>query len=162
MLSKDYREQIQNDAKKFPTAQSAVLDALYVVQDEAGYVTEEGMCEVAELLGMPYADVRAVASFYTMFMKRPSGRYVLNVCTTLSCSLLGAEHLVDYLSDKLGVKVGETTPDGMFTLRTVECLGDCGNAPVMMVGDTYYENLTPEKLDSLLDELRKKSQEVSG
>lgn len=162
MLSKESKECIRKFAKRFPIAQSAVLDALYIVQNEAGYVTEEGMREVAELLGMPYVDVRAVASFYTMFLKRPSGRYVLDVCTTLSCSLLGAEHLADYLSDKLGIEVGETTPDGMFTLRTVQCLGDCGNVPVMMVGDTYYENLTPEKLDSLLDELRIKAQEVSG
>lgn len=157
MLSEKSRAQIKKSAGRFPAAQSAVLDALYVIQDEEGFVTEEGMREIAELLGMPYADVRAVASFYTMFHSRPSGRYVLDVCTTLSCSLLGAEHLVDYLSNRLGIKVGETTPDGIFTLRTVQCLGDCGKAPVMMVGDTYYENLTPEKLDSLLDELRRKA-----
>jgi NADH-quinone oxidoreductase subunit E len=85
------------------------------------------------------------------------GKYQLDVCTTLSCSLLGAEHLVDYLSRKLGIRVGETTPDGVFTLRTVECLGDCGRAPVMMVGDRYYDDLTPEKLDGIIDELRDKA-----
>jgi NADH-quinone oxidoreductase subunit E len=157
MLSEKSRSQIEENAKKYPSAGSAVLNALYVVQDEKGFVTEDGMREVAELLGMPYADVEAVATFYTMFQKQPSGRYILDVCTTLSCSLLGAEHLIDYLSRKLEIKVDETTPDGMFTLRAVQCLGNCGNAPVMMVGDTYYDNLTPEKLDGILDELKRKA-----
>lgn len=159
MLSQESRTRIEENTKKFPTAKSAVLDALYVVQNEEGFVTEEGMREAAELLGMPYADVEAVATFYTLLQKRPSGKYVLDVCTTLTCSLLGAEHLIDYLSKKLEIRVDETTPDGMFTLRAVQCLGDCGNAPVMMVGDTYYDNLTPEKLDGILDELRRKARE---
>ena len=134
------------------------MPALYVVQEEHGHLTEDGMAEVAKLLDMPLSDVGGVATFYSMYFQHPVGRYVLDVCKTLSCALLGAEHIVEYLSRKLGIKVGETTPDGLFTLRTVECLGACGAAPVMMVGDTYYENLTPEKIDFILDELRSKAQ----
>jgi NADH-quinone oxidoreductase E subunit len=154
MLSDNARRRILEIGESYPDGRSAVMPALYVVQEEQGHLTDEGMAEVARLLEMPFSDVGGVASFYTMYFEHPVGRYVLDVCKTLSCSLLGAEHLVDHLSRKLGIKVGETTPDGLFTLRTVECLGDCGNAPVMMVGDKYYDNLTPEKIDSILDELR--------
>lgn len=134
------------------------MPALYVVQEEDGRLTDEGMGEVAKLLEMPYSDVVGVATFYSMYFERPVGRYVLDVCKTLSCALLGAESLVEHLSRKLGIKVGETTPDGLFTLRTVECLGACGKAPVMMVGDTYYEDLTPEKLDGIIESLRREAQ----
>lgn len=158
MLSEEARKTILDEAGRFPDRRSAVLPALYVVQNDQGYVTEEGMKEVSELLGMSESDVLGVATFYTMLFERPIGRYVLDVCSTLSCSLLGAEHLVDYLGNKLGIRVGETTPDGLFTLRTVTCLGDCGKAPVMMVGDTYYDDLTPEKLDNILDELKRKAE----
>lgn len=157
MLSEEARKHIIETASAYPDRRSAVLPALYVVQNEEGYVSEDGMDEVAKLLNLPRTDVGGVASFYSMFFRRPVGRYVLDVCKTLSCSLLGAEHLVDYLTEKLGVEVGETTPDGLFTIRTVECLGACGGAPVMMVGDTYYENLTREKLDALIDDLRRKA-----
>lgn len=157
MLSEEARKRILEDAGRYPDKQSAILPALYVVQDEEGYITREGMDEVALLLDIPCSDVTGVATFYSMYFMRPVGRYVLDVCKTLSCSLLGAQHLVDHLSEKLGIAVGETTTDRLFTLRAVECLGDCGSAPVMMVGDTYYRDLTPEKLDSILDELRRKA-----
>ena len=154
MLSDEMRNRILESTSKFSDRRSAVLEALYAVQEEHGHVTEEGMEEVARILDVPKSDVAGVATFYTLFFKRPVGKYVLQVCTTLSCSLLGAEHLVDYLSNKLGIEVGETTTDGLFTLLTTQCLGDCGNAPVMMVGDTYYDNLTIEKLDALLEKLK--------
>lgn len=159
MLSEEVRRKIIEGKESYPDRRSAIMPALYAVQESEGHISEDAMAEVAKLLEIPASDVGGVASFYSMYFRKPVGRYVLDVCKTLSCSLLGAEHLVEHLSKKLGIKVGETTPDGMFTLRTVECLGDCGNAPVMMVGDTYYENLTPEKLDSLLDELRAKARE---
>lgn len=158
MISGEVEKEILGLKEQFPVRGSAILPALRMLQKEHGYLTQDGMHEVARLLEIPYSDVGGVASFYTMLFSRPTGKYTLDVCTTLSCSLLGAEHLVDYLSDKLGINVGETTPDGLFTIRTVQCLGDCGKAPVMMVGDRYYEDLTPEKLDSLLDELRRRVQ----
>jgi NADH-quinone oxidoreductase subunit E len=157
MLPEEARRKIIESRERFPDRKSAILPALHIVQESCGYLTNESMDEVARLLDMPHSDVGGVATFYSMFFERPVGKYQLDVCTTLSCSLLGAEHLVDYLSRKLGIRVGETTPDGVFTLRTVECLGDCGRAPVMMVGDRYYDDLTPEKLDGIIDELRDKA-----
>ena len=159
MLSEETKKKILESRERFHDRRSAVIPALHALQEEKGCVTEEGMDEIARLLELSQSDVGGVATFYSMFFKHPVGKYVLDVCTTLSCSLLGAEHLAHYLSEKLGIKVGETTEDGIFTLRTVECLGACGNAPVMMVGDTYYENLTPEKLNGILDELRRKALE---
>jgi len=108
---------------------------------------------VAEVMDLPPTEVASVASFYTMFNRQPVGENLIQVCTNISCSLLGAEHIVEYLKNKLGIDVGETTPDNKFTLVTVECLGSCGTAPMMQINDTYYENLTEEKIDQILAEL---------
>jgi NADH-quinone oxidoreductase E subunit len=112
---------------------------------------------IAELLGLPRIRVYRVASFYTMYQRRQVGRYLLQVCTNISCSLLGADHLLHHLQEKLGIRTGETTPDGLFTLLEVECLGACGNAPAMMVNDEYYEDLTADKIDALLGQLRREA-----
>jgi NADH-quinone oxidoreductase subunit E len=162
MLSEVARNRILEEKGRYPDRRSAVMPALYVVQQEEGHLSLEGMSEVARLLDIPHSDVIGVATFYSMYFESPKGRYVLDVCKTISCALLGAESLVDYLSRKLGIKVGETTQDGLFTLRTVECLGACGGSPVMMVGDTYYENLTAEKLDEIIEDLRTTATEVTG
>jgi NADH-quinone oxidoreductase E subunit len=111
------------------------------------------MCDVAEVMELPPTEVASVTSFYTMFNRQPVGENLIQVCTNISCSLLGAEHIVEYIKNKLGIDVGETTPDNKFTLVTVECLGSCGTAPMMQVNDTYYENLTEEKVDRILAEL---------
>lgn len=154
MLTEETRRKILENKAKFPLRKSAILPSLYAVQEQYGYVTDDGMEEIGKLLDVDLVDVEAAASFYTMLYKRPQGKHMIDVCITLSCSLLGAQHLVDYLSKKLGVKVGGTTEDGMFSLRTVECLGNCGNAPVIMIDDRQYENLTEEKLDAILQEVR--------
>jgi NADH-quinone oxidoreductase subunit E len=111
---------------------------------------------VAEVMGLPPTEVASVASFYTMFNRQPVGENLIQVCTNISCSLLGAEHIVEYIKNRLGIDVGETTPDNKFTLVTVECLGSCGTAPMMQINDTYYENLTEEKIDQILAELAKR------
>lgn len=139
--------------KKYPQARSALLPALEIAQREAGYLSPQVLREVALLMDLPPVEVASVASFYTMLYRRPVGKHVIQVCTNISCSLMGAEHIVDILRKKLGIEVGETTPDGRFTLLTVECLGSCGTAPMMRVDDTYYENLTEERLDAILAEL---------
>ncbi len=139
--------------KKYPQARSALLPALEIAQREAGYLSPQVLREVALLMDLPPVEVASVASFYTMLYRRPVGKHVIQVCTNISCSLMGAEHIVDVLRKKLGIEVGETTPDGRFTLLTVECLGSCGTAPMMQVDDTYYENLTEERLDAILAEL---------
>jgi NADH-quinone oxidoreductase subunit E len=131
-----------------------VLPALYLVQDQRGYITPGGMRHVAELLGITAADVEDVVSFYTMFYTRPVGTFVLNVCRTLSCALNGAERVTEELTAKLGIKPGETDATGTFTLVEVECLGACDRAPVVMVNDAWQEALKPGDASRLIDDLR--------
>jgi NADH-quinone oxidoreductase subunit E len=153
MLSEKARAKISELKGKYPDPKSALLPALEIAQQENGWLSEEVMREVGQAMDLPPTEVASVASFYTMLYTQPVGEHVIQVCTNLSCSLLGAEHLVDYISRKLGMEVGQTTPDGKFTLLTVECLGSCGTAPMMQVDETYYENLTEEKIDGVLAEL---------
>ena len=142
-----------------PTRRGRLLTALYIAQEQEGYLTPEAFKRVAERLDMPEAEVYCTASFYTLFRTEPVGRYTIQVCRGLSCYLVdGAERLVEYLERKLGVKDGETTPDGMFTLETVQCLAACGNAPAMRVNDELYEDLTTEKVDMLIDQLRERAE----
>ncbi|MDH7488046.1 MAG: NADH-quinone oxidoreductase subunit NuoE [Anaerolineae bacterium] len=156
MLSDKAKSEIQQLKARYPHPNSALLPALALAQKEHGWLSPEVLEEVAEVMGLSPAQVGSVASFYTMFNRRPVGKYLVQVCTNVACSLLGAEHIVEHLKRKLGINVGETTPDGLFTLLEVECLGSCGTAPVMQVNDTYYENLTAEKIDQILAELRRR------
>ena len=138
-----------------PAKRAMLLTALYVAQEQYGYLTPEAIQRVAERLGMSALDVREAASFYSMYRTKPMGRYVLQVCEGLSCHLAeGADTLVDYLKQKLHIKPGETTRDGLFTLQTVQCLASCGTSPAMRVNDTLYENLTLDRVDMILQELR--------
>jgi len=147
---KDYEEILHH----YPTKESAVKTVLWLAQREFGAITPDVEKYLSELMGVPVSHIHGVATFYTMFNKRPVGKYHLQVCHNLSCSLLGAEHLIEYLQERLGIRTGETTEDGLFTLSEVECLGSCGTAPMMMVNDEYYEALTPEKVDELIARLR--------
>ena len=152
MLSEKARAEITELKGKYPDPRSALLPALEIVQREHGWLSEEVMREVGQAMDLPPTEVASVASFYTMFYTQPVGEHIIQVCTNISCSLLGAEHIVDYISRKLGLDVGQTTPDGKFTLLTVECLGSCGTAPMMQVDETYCENLTEEKIDRILED----------
>jgi len=135
---------------------SALLPVLHVAQAEfGGWLSPEVMDYVAEVLKIKPIEVFEVASFYTMYNLKPVGKVVLEFCRTSPCCLNGAEKIIEYTEKKLGIKNGETTSDGMFTIKCTECLGACGYAPMMQVGDYYYEHLTEEKVDSLLDEFRK-------
>ncbi len=156
MLSDKAKSEIQQLKARYPHPNSALLPVLALAQKEHGWLSPEVLEEVAEVMGLSPAQVGSVASFYTMFNRRPVGKYLVQVCTNVACSLLGAEHIVEHLKRQLGINVGETTPDGLFTLLEVECLGSCGTAPVMQVNDTYYENLTAEKIDQILAELRRR------
>ncbi len=133
---------------------SAVLPALYFVQKQQGYITANGIRAVAQVLGITDADVEDIVSYYTMFYRRPVGKYVLNVCRTLSCAINGAERVTEEISQTLGIKPGETDATGTFTLMEVECLGACDRAPVVMVNDAWHECLTPEAVGKLIDALR--------
>jgi NADH-quinone oxidoreductase E subunit len=134
---------------------SAILYALFLVQKQQGYISGASMRFVAEQIRCTPADVEDVVSYYTMFYTKPVGKYVINVCRTLSCALLGAERVTEELSTKLGVTPGHTTADGMFTLMEVECLGACDRAPVLMINDDgWHERLAPEQVGRFVDDLR--------
>ena len=133
---------------------SAILYALYLVQHQIGYISGTAMRHVAGQIGCTAADVEDVVSYYTMFYTKPVGKYVLNVCRTLSCALLGAERVTEELSARLGIKPGETDASGTFTLMEVECLGACDRAPVVMVNDDWHERLAPEQVTQFLDDLK--------
>jgi NADH-quinone oxidoreductase E subunit len=135
---------------------SAVLPALYLVQQQQGYVTANGIRAVAEALGITRADVEDVVSYYSMFYRKPVGKYVVNVCRTLSCAINGAERVTEAIAHTLGIKPGETDASGTFTLMEVECLGACDRAPVVMVNDAWHECLAPEDVGKLIDDLRAK------
>jgi len=153
VISAETKAKIETLKAKYPSARSALGPALDLAQRELGYLSPQAMREVAGLVGAPAVEAASFASFYTMFNRKPVGKHLIQVCTNLSCSLLGADHIVKLLSQKLGIGVGETTPDGRFTLMTVECLGSCGTAPMMQVDDDYYENLTAERVEAILSEL---------
>ena len=145
---------------RYEDKQAVLLPVLWMVQDKFGWISEESMKEVAELLQLPGKHVYGVVTFYTMFNKAPRGKYHLQVCTNVSCMLRGGYELFRYISEKLGVKNGETTGDGMFTLEEVECLGSCGTAPMMQVNNRdYYENLSKDKVDELLKHFRESVEE---
>ncbi len=138
-----------------PIQRSMLLTALYMAQEQNGSLTPEAIERVAERLDMSPGEVYETATFYSMYYRKPVGRYVLQVCEGLSCHLAGgAEELVGYLVRRLEIDPGETTSDGIFTLQTVQCLAACGSSPAMRVNDTLYENLTLDRVDQLLEELR--------
>ncbi|MDA8130157.1 MAG: NADH-quinone oxidoreductase subunit NuoE [Elusimicrobia bacterium] len=153
-LTKEFKEKADAICARFPRRDAALIPLLHEVQKEAGYVAEEAMDELAALLGLPYSRVKAVVTFYTMFNREPVGKYHLQLCRNISCHMAGAPDLLKHLKGTLGIGEGETTPDGLFTLSTAECLGACGSAPVMQVNEKYFENLDAQKLDALLDDLR--------
>jgi len=130
-----------------------VMPCLHRVQKERGYVADEDIVDLVKYLGVPRMQIEQVLSYYTMFRRKPIGRWHLQACRNVTCSMRGSERLVDALARKLGIKPGETTADGRFTLSEVECLGSCGTAPVVMVNTAYHENLSIEKLDELLGRL---------
>jgi NADH-quinone oxidoreductase subunit E len=156
-LSDHVREEIDLWVAKFPPdrKRSAVISALHAVQHEnQGHLTTELMDAVAEYLGLPNILVYEVASFYSMFETKPVGRHHVSVCTNISCMLRGSQEIVDYVEKKLGIKTGDSTPDGrIFLKREEECLAACCGAPMMMVDHVYHENLTPQIVDKVLDEL---------
>jgi NADH-quinone oxidoreductase subunit E len=156
------RARFDEIVKRYPEdrRRSAVLPALYLVQYQQGYITANAIRHVAELLGITRADVEDVVSFYTMFYTRPVGKFVLQVCRTLSCALNGAERVTEELAAKLGIEPGQTDASGTFTLIEVECLGACDRAPVVMVNDAWHERLKPEDASKLVDDLRSRGEKV--
>ena len=139
--------------QRYPQPRSALIPALRIAQEQAGYLSQDAVREVAGMFKLSPNEVYEVASFYTMLFKKPVGKYVIQVCTNISCLLCNCESLMAHLQKRLGIKAGETTPDRRFTLLEVECLASCGTAPVVQINENYHEDLTVEKLDRILDSL---------
>jgi len=153
-FSQDSQETIQRLLERYPTRRAVMLPALHLAIQEFPYIDDEVCQAVADLLQVPMVDVKGVATFYSLFPTEPRGKYSLEVCINLSCSLNGARRCLHYLENKLGIKAGETTPDGRFTLRGMECLAACDKAPMMYINnEAMHTHLTEEKLDQLLQEL---------
>jgi NADH-quinone oxidoreductase subunit E len=151
--------QIEAIMGKYPVRRSGVMDLLWLVQEEEGWISPESMAEVAEVCGIQPSEVMEMVTFYTMYHRQPVGRFVLGVCATLPCALCGAEGLLDYLKEKLGAGLEERTPDGVFTLRRVECLGACSEAPLMLVNKKLATRLTRAKVDQILQSCREQAAE---
>ncbi len=148
-------QEIEKIKAKYPEVKAATLPVLWVAQNRFGHVEPDVQKLVADTLGLPQAHVHGVASFYTQYYKEKKGEHVLDVCTCLSCQLCGGYDILEHLENKLGIKAGETTEDGKFSIQEVECLGACGYAPMLQVtNDQYVNNLTPEKVDDLIETLK--------
>ena len=155
MLTPEREAKIDELLTHYPVRQSALLPVLWVVQEQYGWISLEAMRYVAMRIGITPEQVREVVTFYSMFNERPVGRYHLQVCCTTPCMILGSDDIVAHIERRIGVTRGQTTEDGLFTVSVVECLGSCGTAPMLQVNrEKYNENLTPEKVDQLLDDLR--------
>ncbi len=157
LINAESKQDIDHWLAKYPhdQKQSAVMAALRIVQDQnGGWLTLELMDAVADYLDMDKIHVYEVATFYSMYEHQPVGKHKICICTNISCMSCGSGKIVEHLEDKLNIKLGETTEDNQFTLKEVECLGACSGAPMLQIGEHYYENLTPEKIDELLDNLK--------
>lgn len=157
ILSEASQKAIREKVAQYPQKKSAILPALTIAYKQVGHLDENIYREIAQITRLPYVEIAEAATFYTMFPKQPRGRYLIQVCHNISCALLGADAMITYLEQKLGIKKGETTPDNLFTLVSMECLGSCATAPMMQINFDYYENLTPAKVDAILDDLRAKA-----
>lgn len=153
MLSQENLQRIEQLKTRYPNPRPVVLEALWMWQDEHGWISEEGMKYVGDVLGIPYHEVYGIVTFYTMYNRKPVGRHKIEVCTNVSCMLRNSDRIVRHIEGSLGIRVGGTTGDKRFTLVEAECLGSCGTAPMMQVGDEYYENLDEEKVDAILQGL---------
>lgn len=153
-FSPDVEAEIDRHLARYPVMRSAILPLMFIVQRERGYLDPPGVSYLAKRLNLRITDIWEVATFYSMIHLKAIGKYHIQVCKTLSCKLLGAEKITKYCAEKLGIKVGETTADGRFSLSEVECLGSCGTAPMFQINFDYHENLTEGKVDQILDGLK--------
>jgi NADH-quinone oxidoreductase E subunit len=153
MISEQAKQRMRDLAARYPVARSAVMPSLHIAQQEEGYITAEGLQAVAEAINMTVDDVESIATFYTMYYQRPQGKKVIKICSSISCYLRNCDHLIEHFEERLGVKRGETTPDGNYTLMTVECIASCSTAPALQVNDEFVENVTLEVADTLIADL---------
>ncbi len=151
MISEAVKQRMRDLAARYPVARSAIMPALYIAQQEEGYITQDALQAVAEAIGLTVDDVESVATFYTMYYQQQPGKKVIKVCTSISCYLRGCDAVVDHFEKRLGISRGETSADGNYTFLTTECLASCGTAPVLQVNNEFVENVTLEKVDALVN-----------
>lgn len=154
MLSDEIKAEMRAIVARYPEPRSGMLPCLHLAQEAEGYVTPEGIAAVAAAVGAKLDEVESVVTFYSMYRRAPAGKHTLKVCTSITCYLRGCDDLLAHLEERLGVRRGQTTPDGQFTLQGVECLAACGMAPVLQVNDEFVENLTLDGADELIERLR--------
>lgn len=159
-LSDAAEERVKECLGRYPSKKSAVMPALYIAQEELGWLKPEAIRWVADRVGLPESHVVEVASFYTMYYKKPVGKYHLQICRTLSCMICGARALTETIKNRLGVAPNEITADGMWSYEEVECLGSCGTAPMIEINDVFFENLTPTSLGALMDRIEKEKPDL--
>jgi NADH-quinone oxidoreductase subunit E len=153
MFSEKSLQRLEELKSRYQQPQAVMLEALWMWQEEHGWISEEGIATVAGKLGVPVHEVYGVVTFYTMYNRQPVGRHKIEVCTNVSCMLRGSDRILRHLEDRLGIAPGETTPDKRFTLVEAECLGACGGAPMMQIGDDFHEGLDPDRVDRILSKL---------
>jgi NADH-quinone oxidoreductase E subunit len=154
MLNEENRKKVEELRKRYPTSQALLLPVLWIVQEQEGCISEDSMKYVAALLHIPFGHILGVVSFYTMLQKNRIGKHHIEVCTNVSCMLRGSGKILEHIEQRLGITAGETSPDKKWTLSEAECMGSCGTAPMLVIGDEYHENLTLEKIDKLIDNLK--------
>ena len=156
ILNEESVAKIKEAVTRYPKRKSAILPALTIAYRQVGHVDDDIYAEIAKIINIPKVEIAEAATFYTMFPKKPRGKYLLQVCNNISCALMGSDSMIQYLKEKLDIELGETTADNMFTLIAVECLGSCATAPMIQIDHDFEENLNREKLDKILEDLKAK------
>lgn len=159
-IPKNFEERLEKIKSLYPDTRSAVMPALYLAQEHYGWISQEAVLWVANRLSLPPVQVMEVATFYTMYYKKPVGKYHVQVCRTLSCALRGSKDLSAKLKERFNLNPNEVSKDGMWSYEEVECLGSCGTAPMCEINDVFFENLTPQKLDQILDKISSEKPEL--
>ncbi len=154
MLTEEERREIEAEARHYDRKQAACIDAMRVIQRHRGWVSDESLRDLGELLQMTMAELDGVATFYNLIFRKPVGRHVILICNSVSCWIMGYPRLREQIRARLGIDFGQTTPDGRFTLLPIVCLGDCDHAPAMMIDGDLHRDLTPEKVDAILEQYR--------
>jgi NADH-quinone oxidoreductase subunit E len=161
MLSELERQAIESELQRYPTRRAVCIDALKIVQEQRGWVSDQGIADVAEFLQMTTAELEGVATFYNLIFRKPVGKHVILLCGGVTCWIIGYQRLLEHLSSRLGIGLGETTADGSFTLLPSVCLGACDHAPVMMIDKAHYEDLEPSRVDEILAMYQLQDKEAS-
>lgn len=154
MLSEENKKRVEELRKCYPTAQALVLPVLWMIQEQEGYISEDSMKYAGMLLNIPYSHILGVVTFYTMLQKKSAAKHHIEICTNVSCMLRGSGRILEHIEKRLGIKAGEVSQDKKWKISEAECMGSCGTAPMLAIGDEYYENLTLEKIDKLIDSLQ--------